>query len=97
MLVLCLSYATIQEGTPPPHFTLSSLGQQGHCKKAKYSKFLIASNLTACVPFCFISIYKPLRLVGTYYPIIYYPYHLLLTTAYSHAGELLNPPVIPYA
>lgn len=41
MLVLCLSYATIQGGTPPPHFTLSSLDQQGHCKKAEYSKSLM--------------------------------------------------------
>lgn len=62
MLVLCLNYATIQGGTPPPHFTLSSLDQQGHCRKAEYSK----SNLIACVPFCFISVYKSLRISGTY-------------------------------
>lgn len=94
MLVLCLNYATIQGGTPPPHFTLSSLDQQGHCRKADYSKFLMQSNSIACVPFCFISAYKSLRVAGTYYPhqnIIIYCCPLLTVMLINYLILLLYP------
>lgn len=68
MLALCLNYATIQGGTPPLHFTLSSLDQQGHCRiKVEYSMFLMQSNLISCMPFCFAAVYKSLRAVVLYY------------------------------
>lgn len=68
MLTLCLNYATIQGGTPPLHFTLSSLDQQGHCRiKVEYSMFLMQSNLISCMPFCFAVVYKSLRAVVLYY------------------------------
>lgn len=94
MLVLCLNYATIQGGTPPPHFTLSSLDQWGHCRKAEYSKFLMQSGLIACMPFCFISVYKS----RSGWDVLSPSEHdcLLLSTAYSHADKLFNPPVISH-
>lgn len=87
MLTLCLNYATIQGGTPPPYFTLSSLDQQRHCRKAEYSKFLMQSNLISCMPFCFTAVYKSLKVAGPYYT------HQNITIhccPLLHADKLLN-------
>lgn len=63
MLVLCLNYATIQGGTPPPFFTLSSLDQLGHLKSRTFQVFkavLIWLPVCHFVSFPFTSVWERL-------------------------------------